>query len=142
MSESSVKKFSCLLWVAFVLLFGFIFAIMSAGFISCSTHIDDLILPEEIPPVDVDVDIDLDFNTLVLGYDSELNKATAGGLGDRATYAWSIDGNSNSPALTPNGATCTLDITKLSVGKHTLLVVGTLDGVEYSADCIITITRE
>ena len=136
MKKTFTKKIGCLLVVALVL------QAFAAAFISCSTHIEDLILPKEIPPADVDVDIDVEFKTLILGYDSPTNTATAAGLGDGATYIWSIDGDSNHPALNAHGATCRLIVENLSVGKHTLLVIGTLDGVEYSADCIITITKE
>lgn len=134
MKMTLIRKIGCLLAAALV---------AGAGLIaSCSNHIDDLILPEKISPADVNVGIEVDFKTLVLGYDSDTNTATAAGLGDEATYVWSIDGNSAHPALSQNGAVCTLDVSKLTVGVHRLLVVGTLDGVDYSADCTVTVTKE
>lgn len=108
--------------------------------VSCSNHIEDLIVPPE-PTVDVDVDVEIDFKTLILGYDSATNTATATGLGENAVYSWFIDGNAESEAfVSKNGAVCELNPANLSVGIHTLLVVGTLDGVEYSSYCKITIS--
>ena len=108
--------------------------------VSCSNHIEDLIVPVE-PGVDVDVDVEIDFKTLLLGYDSATYSATATGLGDKAVYSWFIDGDADSEAfVSKNGAACVLDPAKLSVGIHTLLVIGTLDGVDYSSDCKITMS--
>lgn len=110
---------------------------IAAVLFGCSSHIENLI----VRPVDVDVEID--FKTLILGYDANTNIATATGLGDGASYSWFMDGDENSPVFkTKNGANCELDITKIPVGIHTLLVVGTLNGVPYSSDCKITITSE
>lgn len=86
---------------------------------------------------DVDVDIEVDFNTLILAFDSTSKKATAAGLPEGATYAWALDSSANSEAISANGAECSLDFDKISVGNHTLLVVGTYNGIDYSANCTI-----
>lgn len=109
-------------------------------FAGCSNHIEDLIVPSAPEPtIDVDVEVEVEFKTLLLGYDSETSKATVTGLEEGAEYSWSIDGKENAEVLKTNGATCTVDIKQLSVGNHTLLVVGTVNGVPYSSDCKITI---
>ena len=110
-------------------------------FAACSNHIEDLIAPSAPEPtIDVDVEVEVEFKTLLLGYDSKTSTATATGLGDEGVvYSWSMDGKENSDVLTPEGATCKVDIKKLSVGNYTLLVVGTVNGVSYSSDCKITI---
>ena len=132
-----MKKLYKTLTTVAALLFVVSAVFMVAG---CSNHIDDLIVPVE-PKVDVDVDVEIDFKTLILGYDSATNTATATGLGDKAVYSWFMDGNADSEAfVSKNGAVCVLDPAKLSVGIHTLLVIGTLDGVDYSSDCKITIS--
>lgn len=110
-------------------------------FAACSSHLEDLKVPEE-PTSEIDVDVEIDFRSLILGYDSVTNTATVTGLEDGAEYSWSIDGKENAEVLKTNGATCTVDIKKLSIGNHTLLVVGTLDGVQYTAECKITITEK
>ena len=106
-------------------------------FAGCSNHIEDLIVPSAPEPtIDVDVEVEVEFKTLLLGYDSETSTATATGLGDEGVvYSWSMDGKE----MKVNGATCKVDIDNLSVGNHTLLVVGTVNGVPYSSDCKITI---
>ena len=106
-------------------------------FAACSNHIEDLIAPSAPEPtIDVDVEVEVEFKTLLLGYDSEHSTATATGLGDEGVvYSWSMDGKE----IKSNGASCVLDAEKLSVGNHTLLVVGTVNGVSYSSDCKITI---
>ena len=132
-----MKKLYKTLTTVAALLFVVSAVFMVAG---CSNHIEDLIVPVE-PKVDVDDDVEIDFKTLILGYDSATNTATATGLGDKAVYSWCIDGDADSEAfVSKNGAACVLDPAKLSVGIHTLLVVGTLDGVEYSSYCKITIS--
>ena len=111
-------------------------------FVACSNHIEDLKVPEEpTSEIDVDVEVEVEFKTLLLGYDSETSTATATGLGDKGVvYSWSMDGKEDSDVLTPEGATCKVNIKKLLVGKnYTLLVVGTVNGVSYSSDCKITI---
>ena len=111
-------------------------------FAACSNHIEDLIVPSAPEPtIDVDVEVEVEFKTLLLGYDSETSTATATGLGDEGVeYSWSMDGKEDSDVFkSKNGASCVLDTEKLSVGNHTLLVVGTVNGVPYSSDCKITI---
>ena len=111
-------------------------------FVACSNHIEDLKVPEEpTSEIDVDVEVEVEFKTLLLGYDSETSTATATGLGDKGVvYSWSMDGKEDSDVFkSKNGASCDLDAEKLSVGNHTLLVVGTVNGVSYSSDCKITI---
>lgn len=111
-------------------------------FAGCSNHIEDLIVPSAPEPtIDVDVEVEVEFKTLLLGYDSENFTATATGLGDEGVvYSWSMDGKEDSDVFkSKNGASCVLDTEKLSVGNHTLLVVGTVNGVSYSSDCKITI---
>ena len=140
MKKLFTKKINSFLLVAFA-----VFALIATGgitFASCSTHILDLIVPEEVPPSDIDIDISVDFKTILIGYNSDTNVAVASGLGDSAVYVWSIDGNASSEALIPNGTTCTLDITKLSLGKHTLHVDGTVDGVTYSNEYYVMVTQD
>ena len=109
-------------------------------FAGCSNHIEDLIVPSAPEPtIDVDVEVEVEFKTLLLGYDSETSTATVTGLEEGAEYSWSIDGKENAEVLKTNGATCKVDIKQLSIGNHTLLVVGTVNGVSYSSDCKITI---
>lgn len=102
---------------------------------SCSSHINDL----QYRTSDIGVDVDISFRALVLGYDFDEGRASAAGItGEDVTYAWYLDN-----VLQPStGATCDIDPKNLSVGKHTLMVVATVDGMEYSADCIITVTSE
>ena len=111
-------------------------------FAGCSSHLEDLKVPSAPEPtIDVDVEVEVEFKTLLLGYDSETSTATATGLGDKGVvYSWSMDGKEDSDVFkSKNGASCDLDAEKLSVGNHTLLVVGTVNGVSYSSDCKITI---
>lgn len=110
-------------------------------FAGCSNHIEDLKVPEE-PTSEIDVDVEIDFRSLILGYDSAKSIATVTGLEEGAEYSWSIDGKENAEVLKTNGATCTLNIKQLSIGNHTLLVVGTLNGVQYTAECKITLTEK
>jgi len=103
---------------------------------SCSSLYEELLLKtEEEPKQDVNVDVDVTFKTLILGYDFESGIATAAGITDEGvTYKWYlndalIDGAS--------GATCNVDSAILKKGKNRLVVIATVDGVDYSADCTI-----
>ena len=84
--------------------------------------------------VDIEANIEVKFATMVLAYDGFV--ATVTGLDSSATYAWYLDNESSN--IIPNGAACTVNTAKLSPGIHTLLVVATLDGKNYTEKCTIT----
>ena len=88
--------------------------------------------------VEIEANVDVNFATMVLAYDEGLAEVT--GLGSGATYSWYLDNSTDN--LRQNGAACTVVTSKLSEGKHTLLVVATLDGKTYSEKCTITITKD
>ena len=105
-------------------------------FASCSSLYEDLLLKtEEEPKKDISVDVDVTFKTLILGYDFESGIATAAGITDEGvTYKWYLN-----DALIDGvtGAACNVDSALLKKGKNRLVVIATVDGVDYSADCTI-----
>ncbi|WP_294430588.1 hypothetical protein [uncultured Treponema sp.] len=130
MKRAFVKKLEAVL--LFASLSGFVFL----G--ACSNHISDAkdaVDASKDADVDIEANIEVKFATMVLAYDEGVAKVT--GLDSSATYAWYLDNESSN--IIPNGAACTVHTAKLSPGIHTLLVVATLDGKNYTEKCTITI---
>jgi len=106
---------------------------------SCSSLYEELLLKtEEEPKQDVNVDVDVTFKTLILGYDFESGIATAAGITDEGvTYKWYLNDAPIALIDGASGATCNVDSALLKKGKNRLVVIATVDGVDYSADCTI-----
>lgn len=130
MKRAFVKKLGA--FFAFASLSGLVFL----G--ACSNHISDAkdaVEASKDADVDIDANVEVKFATMVLAYDEGVAEVT--GLDSSATYAWYLDNASTN--IKPNGAACTVLTNKLSPGIHTLLVVATLDGKNYTEKCTITV---
>ncbi len=111
--------------------------------LACSSHINDAKDAADASKdanVGIEANIEVDFATLVLAYDSTTGLAQVSGLTD-ATYAWYIDtsADAETSAITGNGAWCLVIPSYLTTGNHTLTVVATVSGIEYSESCTITV---
>ena len=113
-------------------------------FFSCSNHLADLFAAsqttvEEPKDTDINIDVDVDFKPFLIGCEDDENDPSkkiakaAGITGETVTYKWYLDNT----LLDSTGDTCEIATSSLTVGKHTVLVIATVDGMEYSADYTI-----